>query len=271
MTGSSLGSPRTSSGGSPQSGRRRPAVWAAALLMGAAGTGVLGGVAHAEDIDHLTAQQIADRSRDALLEARSVHVTSRGDLGRGGKPMSLDLTLDRHGNCKGSVDLGESRGSVLIVKRGDDVWLKPDADFWKNQVPNGGSAFAAIVGDRYLKAPADSPRLRGLTKTCDLDTVQKLVSDNANDDSGTLNRGEKTTLGDTPVVPLTRMRGDTTLTVDVAATGKPYPVRLTLRGGEGADAVVNLSDFDVPVPRNTPSASESYDVSALLARTSSPV
>ncbi|THA22609.1 hypothetical protein E6R18_33600 [Streptomyces sp. A1277] len=257
MTGSHLGT--------------RPAAWTAAILIGVTGTGALGGVAHAEDIDHLTAQQIADRSRDALLGAHSLHVTTRGDLGRGGKPMSLDLTLDRDGNCNGSVDLGRSQGSVLIVKRGDDVWLKPDADFWKNQVPNGGSAFAAILGDRYLKAPADNPRLRGLTKTCDLDTVQKLVSDNANDDSGTLNKGPKTTLGKASVVPLTRMRGNTTLTVDVAATGKPYPLRLTLHGDDGADAVVNLSDFDEPVPRTTPSRSESFDVSALLSRSSSPL
>nr|WP_203601439.1 hypothetical protein [Streptomyces sp. SID9727] len=239
-------------------------------MIGAAGTGVLGGVAHAEDIDHLTAQQIADRSRDALLGAESLHVSTRGGLGKGTPSMSLDLAVDRHGNCNGSVDLGRSKGSVLIVKRGDDVWLKPDADFWKNQVPNGGSAFAAIVGDRYLKAPADSPRLRALTKTCDLDTFQKLVSDNANDDTGTLNKGARTTVGDTSVVPLTRMRGDMTLTVDVAAKGKPYPLRLSLHGGDGTDAVVNFSDFDEPVPRNTPSPADSYDVSALLSRTSAP-
>ncbi|MEU2249185.1 hypothetical protein [Streptomyces sp. NPDC019224] len=256
MTGSPLGT--------------RPAVWAAAFLIGAAGTGALGGVAHAEDIDNLTAQQIADRSRDALLGANAVHVSSRGDLGKGSPPMSLDLTVDRDGNCNGSVDLGRSQGSVLIVKRGDDVWLKPDADFWKNQVPNGGSAFAAILGDRYLKAPADSPRLRALTKTCDLNTFQKLVSDNANDDTGTLNKGSKTTVGENSVIPLTRMRGDMTLTVDVAATGKPYPLRLSLQGGDGGNAVVNLSGFDEPVPRTTPSPAESYDVSALLGRTSAP-
>ncbi|MCX0247067.1 hypothetical protein [Streptomyces drozdowiczii] len=256
MTGSLLGT--------------RPAAWAAAFLIGAGGTGALGGVAHAEDIDHLTAQQIADRSRDALLGAESLHVSTRGDLGKGTPSMSLDLAVDRSGNCNGSVDLGRSHGSVLIVKRGDDVWLKPDADFWKNQVPNGGSAFAAIVGDRYLKAPADSPRLRALTKACDLNTFQKLVSDNANDDTGTLNKGPKTTIDGTSVVPLTRMRGDMTLTVDVAATGKPYPLRLSLHGGDGTDAVVNLSDFDQPVPRNTPSPADSYDVSALLSRTSAP-
>ncbi|WP_406456817.1 hypothetical protein OG782_31635 [Streptomyces sp. NBC_00876] len=248
----------------------RPAAWTAALVIGVTASGVVGGVAHAENIDALTAQQIADRSRDALLSAESVHLNTSGDLGRGSTPMSLDLTLDRDGNCAGSVDLGSSQGSVQIVKRGNDVWVKPDADFWKNQVPNGGSAFAAILGGRYLKGSADDPRLEGLTKTCDLNTFQKLVSDNANNDTGTLNKGAKTKLGATPVIPLTRMRDNTTLVLDVAATGKPYPLRLTLKGN-GANAVVNLSGFDTPVPRTTPSPDESFDVSALLGRTSSPV
>lgn len=249
----------------------RPAAWTAAIVLSVTGGALVGGgTAHAEDIDHLTAQQIADRSRDALLGARSLHLSTSGDLGRGSTPMSLELTLDRDGNCNGSVDLGDSQGSALIVKRGDDVWIKPDADFWKNQVPAGGSAFAAIVGDRYLKGKADDPRLTALTRTCDLNTFQKLVSDNANDDTGTLNKGAKTTLGKASVIPLTRMRAGTTLTLDVAATGKPYPLRLTIEG-DGADAAVRFSAFDEPVPRTTPSPADSFDVSALLGRTTSPV
>lgn len=249
----------------------RPAAWTAAIVLSVTAGGIAsGGVAHAEDIDTLTAQQIADRSRDALLGAHAVHLSSHGDLGRGAPSMSLELTLDRDGNCNGSVDLGRGQGAVVIVKRGDDVWLKPDADFWKNQVPNGGSAFAAILGDRYLKGKATDPRLNGLVKTCDLNTFQKLVSDNANNDTGTLNKGTKTTLDGAPVVPLTRMRDGTTLTVDVAATGKPYPLRLTLRGN-GADAVVGLSDFDTPVPRTTPPSDDTFDISALLSRSAGSV
>ncbi|MFD8686049.1 hypothetical protein [Streptomyces sp. NPDC059651] len=249
----------------------RPAAWTAALVLSVTGSGLIGsGVAHAEDIDHLTAQQIADRSRDALLGAESVHLSTRGDLGRGSTPMSLELTLDRAGNCNGSVDLGNSQGSALIVKRGDDIWIKPDADFWKNQVPNGGSTFAAILGGRYMKGSADDPRLSAVTRTCDLNTFQKLVSDNANNHTGTLNKGAKTTLGKTSVIPLTRMRDNTTLTLDVAATGKPYPLRLTIKG-DGADAVVGFSAFDRPVPRTTPPPDETFDVSALLGRSTSPV
>ncbi|MGW2657054.1 hypothetical protein ACWC1D_25780 [Streptomyces sp. NPDC001478] len=257
MTGSHLGT--------------RPAAWTAALVLGVTAGGVIGGgSAHAEDIDTLSAQQIADRSRDALLGVESLHLSSEGKLSEGGTSMSLELTLDRDGNCNGSVDLGSDQGSALVVKRGDDIWIKPDADFWKNQVPNGGTTFAAIVGDRYVKGHADDPRLRAVTKTCDLNTFQKLVSDNANDDTGTLNKGEKTTVDGSSVIPLTRMRDGTTLTVDVAATGKPYPLRLAVRGN-GADAVVNLSDFGRPVPRNTPPPSETFDVSALLGRTNNPV
>lgn len=256
-----------------RSGTRRVAL-TAAVVLGLTGSSLLGGgAARADDgngIEKLTAQQIADRSRDALLSARSLHLSMRGDLGGDQPSMTLELTLDRDGNCNGSVDLGHGQGSVRIVKRGDAVWVKPDANFWKNQVPGDGSAFAAILHGRYMKGSASDPRLLGVTNGCDLDTFQKLVSDNANNDRGTLNKGRKTTLDGAPVVPLTRMRDGQTLMTYVAATGKPYPLRLTARGG-GADAVVDFSAFDKPVPTTTPPPDQTYDISALLGRTSVPV
>ncbi|MET9661831.1 hypothetical protein [Streptomyces sp. NPDC006510] len=250
----------------------RGTTWAAVVVLALTGGSVLdGGVARADNgIDKLSAQQIADRSRDALLSAHSLHLSTRGDLGDDSPPMTLELTLDRDGNCNGSVDLGHSQGSVRIVKRGDDVWVKPDANFWKNQVPGGGSAFAAILAGRYMKGSATDPRLRDLANGCDLDTFQKLVSDNANKDRGTLNKGRKTTLHGAPVVPLTRMRDGQTLTMYVAATGKPYPLRVTVQGA-GADAVVGFSAFDKPVPTTTPPPDQTYDISALLSRSPAPV
>lgn len=248
----------------------RPAAWAAVLVMGLTSGGVFGaGPAQAKDIGTLTAAQIAARSRDALLGAHSVHLSTRGDLGEGSRPMTLDLTLDRDGNCDGAVDLGRSQGSVQIVKRGNDIWVKPDADFWKNQVPTGGSAFAAILNGRFLRASADDSRLREVAVGCDLDTFQKLVSDNAGNDRGTLRKGAGTTLDGTPVVPLTRIRDGQRLTTYVAATGEPYPLRLTLRG-RGADATVSFSAFDKPVPTTTPPPDETFDINALLGRTSQP-
>ncbi|MFB7916516.1 hypothetical protein [Streptomyces sp. NPDC056061] len=246
---------------------------ATALVLVLTGGGILGGGAARADngIDTLSAQQIADRSRDALLGVRSLHIDARGDLAERNPSAALGLTLDRDGNCDGSVDLGGSRGSVRIVKRGDDVWAKPDANFWKNQVPVGGPAFAAILNGRYLRGKADDPRLRGVTDACDLDVYRHVVVDNAENDRGTLNKGRRTTLDGAPVVPLTRIRDDRTLTVYVAATGKPYPLKITVEGGGAQHAVVALSAFNRPVPSATPPPDETYDINALLNRTPAPL
>lgn len=149
-----------------------------------------------DDLDSLSAEEIAERSRDALLDVNSLHLSARGSLDGSGPEMRLDLTLDREGNCTGGVDMGDD-GSVEIVKRGDDVWLKPDAAFWKEQVPIGGSTFDAILDGRYMKASADDPRLLSVTEVCDLDTFRELITDNAGDrrpghaDQGREDRGER--------------------------------------------------------------------------------
>ncbi|MFF8916257.1 hypothetical protein ACF08M_23755 [Streptomyces sp. NPDC015032] len=251
----------------------RQAVWAAVVVLGLTSGGVIGGGAARADngIDRLSAQQIADRSRDALLSARSLRLSAHGDLGRGGNPsMALDLILDRDGNCTGSVDLGRSQGSVRIVKRGDDVWVKPDANFWKSQVPDSGPAFAAILNGRYMKGSAADPRLRDVVNGCDLDTFRNLFGDHADNGRGTLNKGRRTTLDGAPAVPVTRLGDGRTLTTYVAATGKPYPLRITVRGG-GANAVVGFSAFDEPVPTATPPQNQTYDINALLSRRISPL
>lgn len=247
----------------------RATAWAATVVLGLTSGGVLGaGTARADDpIDTLSARQIADRSSDALLGARSMHLSTRSAPADGGAPTTLDLTVDRAGNCTGSVGLGGKQGSVQIVKRGDTVWVKPDADFWKSRDPSVGSALAAILAGRYMKGSASDPRLSSLSNACDLDTFQKVVSYNATTDKGTLTKGKKTTLAGAPVVPLVRTWHGQKLTMYVAATGKPYPLRIDVTGGSPkADATVGFSAFDKPVPTTTPPPDETVDINAQLTR-----
>ncbi|MGW9299375.1 hypothetical protein ACWHA3_00920 [Streptomyces cyaneofuscatus] len=248
--------------------------WAARAAAGAAAVALTvtgGAVAQADDdIASLTAEQIADRSRDALLGVSSLHLSARGDLDGSGDRMSVDLTLDREGNCAGGVDMGED-GSVEIVKRADDVWLKPDKAFWETHVPIGGSTFDAILDGRYMKAKADDPRLITVTEVCDLDTFRELITDNPDaTERGTLTKGRETEVNGAPVIPVTRTQGNERLTVDVATEGEPYPVRITVRGAD-EEGAVSFSGFDRPVPAETPAASETVDVTALLGRSVKPV
>ncbi|CAD5926550.1 MULTISPECIES: hypothetical protein [Streptomyces] len=247
--------------------------WAARAAAAAAAVALTvtgGAVAQADDdIASLTAEQIADRSRDALLGVSSLHLSARGDLDGSGDRMSVDLTLDREGNCAGGVDMGED-GSVEIVKRADDVWLKPDKAFWETHVPIGGSTFDAILDGRYMKAKADDPRLLTVTEVCDLDTFRELITDNPGaTERGTLTKGRETEVNGAPVIPVTRTQGTERLTVDVVTEGEPYPVRITVRGAD-EEGTVSFSGFDRPVPAETPSASDTVDVTALLGRSVKP-
>ncbi|MEU8709137.1 hypothetical protein [Streptomyces sp. NPDC048565] len=218
-----------------------------------------------DDIESLPAEQIADRSRDALLDVRSLHLRAQGDLGKKRPPMTVGLSLDRNGNCAGDVDLGRSKGKAEIIKRGDSVWLKPDADFWENQVPVGGSAFEAILAGRYMKGSASDSRLRPIVKACDLDTFRDLVSDNADTSAGTFTKGTVTRVDGARTVPVTRTLHGQELTAYVDTEGAHHPVRITVRG-DGADAAVDFSRFDEPVPTATPPADETVDISAVLGR-----
>lgn len=59
--------------------------------------------------------------------------------------------MDERGRCAGNVTLTRGRGSVELVKRGDEVWVKPDRDFWEAQLPGGqGTAAADTLHGRYV-------------------------------------------------------------------------------------------------------------------------
>ena len=253
--------------------RQRIAAGAAACVAAVALVATGGPAAQADDgFESLPARQIADRSRDALLDAGSLHLRARGDLGRHRAPMTIDLSLDRSGNCAGGVDLGKGKGSVEIVKRGDDVWLKPDADFWENQVPVGGQTFEHILDGRYMKGSASDSRLRPVVEACDLDTLRELVSDNtggSHHGGRTFTKGDVTKVDGVRAVPVTTSGHGQRTTAYVDTGGEHHPVRITVRG-HGTDAAVDLSGFDEPVPTATPSPDETVDVSALLGRTPAP-
>ncbi|WP_406144591.1 hypothetical protein [Streptomyces sp. NBC_01012] len=248
-------------------GQRIAARAAACAAVAVTALAVTGGTAAQadDDIESLPAEQIADRSRDALLDVRSLHLRAQGDLGKNRPPMTIDLSLDRSGNCAGDVDLGRNKGKAEIIKRSDSVWLKPDADFWENQVPVGGSAFEAILAGRYMKASASDSRLRPIVQGCDLDTFRDLVSDNAGTSAGTFTKGKVTRVDGTRTVPVTRTLHGQELTAYVDTEGVHHPVRITVRG-DGADAAVDFSRFDEPVPTATPPADETVDISAVLGR-----
>ncbi|XLQ71328.1 hypothetical protein ABDJ25_26585 [Streptomyces actinocidus] len=216
----------------------------------------------------LSAQEISDKAKKELLDAKSVHLTltDKGSDVDKDDPAHMDLTLDRDGNCAGTLKFGGTGGSAELVKQGDKVWMKPDQAFWKNQVPGGqGDAAAELFKDRYIHGSTNDDMLKGLAEVCDLKELQKSVNEDSDDtdESKNLKKGKVTTVDGTRVVPLTGKDDDgNDTTLYVAAKGKPYLIRATEKG-TGTDKTTTLTDYDKPVPTKTPSAKDSVDISKL--------
>ncbi|MFJ3665470.1 hypothetical protein ACIPSE_03340 [Streptomyces sp. NPDC090106] len=216
--------------------------------------------------DDLSARQLADEAKRNLLDADSVHLEltddSTGASASTTQPASMDLTLDRDGNCVGSMEMGADGGSVEIVKQGDEVWMKPDTAFWKAQVPGAqGDAVAELFKNRYIHGSTDDAMLKGMADTCDLTAFQREA---AGDDSGkaALTKGAETTVDGTKVVPLTGEE-DGKKAVLYITSDSPHRLVKATQQGDGTDLTLAFSRYDEPVPTATPSADETVDVSKL--------
>lgn len=161
--------------------RRRAATATAALTCGAAliAGAACTGAAAAEDTDggegdlaNKSAQQISDDSLHQLVTAKSLRLRTQTST----DPTKLDLTLDRAGNCTGAISKG-SLGRVELVKRGNQVWMKPDAAFWKSQLPGAeGRDAAAKYKNTFLHGTTKNAFLANLSTACDLTAFQKTAA-----------------------------------------------------------------------------------------------
>lgn len=239
-----------------------------ALICAAASAALLlaPGLAAAGDADGLSGQELAEQAKDNLLDTESVHLklTDRGaDTSTSRtQPISTDLSLDQDGNCTGSMRMGSGGGKVDIVKQGDEVWLKPDAAFWKAQVPGGqGDAAAELFKDRYIHGSTNDAMLKGMADTCDLTSFQQEI-DTDSSDAGQLTKGDETTVDGTKVIPLKGWSGDKYAVLYVTSDSPHRLVQATQKG-DGTDMALSFSDYGKPVPSKTPSADETVDVGKL--------
>ncbi|MFK0255053.1 hypothetical protein [Streptomyces sp. NPDC090445] len=233
---------------------------AAVLAAGAASTLLAGFAAPAGNgIEDESARVIVDRARAELAGARSVHMVAQVQDAAGAT--TLDLRLDVNGNCAGRVGLPKGGGSAEMVKRGQDIWLKPDTAFLTSQVPGpAGKDAAALINDRWIHGSAENVLLRGLTQVCDLSEFQRKYA--AQPASENLTKGGTATVDGAPAITVTGRDGADTATYYVATEGKPYLLRVEgVESGQRGRA--DFSDYNEPVPAKTPPPQESVDLSDL--------
>ncbi|MFG2290055.1 hypothetical protein ACGFOU_28765 [Streptomyces sp. NPDC048595] len=238
----------------------------AALLAGAVGTGAAAATPGPDgegDLAGKTAQQISDDALDQLIAAKSLRLRTLTTAG----PTRLDITLDQAGNCAGAISKGEL-GRVDLIKRGNQVWMKPDAAFWKNQFPGTeGTKAAAKYKDTFLHGTTHDGFLQSLSAACDLTAFQKSAAGTDQPPTNTpspsvtphLTKGRPTVHEGTRVLPVIRKFDGAVQTLYVAVKGKPYPLKLTTEIDHETGTIL-LSNYDRPVPTKTPAPAHTVDI-----------
>lgn len=230
------------------------------LAAGALG-GLLTGFAapHGNGVEDDSAQAIVEKARTSMHELKSVRMTAQVVDAAG--TTTLDLRFDVDGNCTGVVGLPRDGGRAAIVKRGQDVWLRPDAKFFRSQVPGPrGQDAAELVNGRWIHGTTGNALLRGFGQVCDLSGFQRKYTSAPASES--LRKGGKATVRGAEAVTVTSRSERGASTYYVATQGEPRLLRIEERV-QDEKGRADFSDFDKPVPARTPQPAESVDISSL--------
>jgi len=190
------------------------------------------------------AAQVVSDAKAVAITATSVHVFGSGTSA--GSPIAVNLYLVAGKGGRGMVTANGV--TFQIVRIGDTAYFKGGATFWQHF---GGSAAAALLEGRWLKAPATSGRFASFTPLTDIGRLFDAIIA----PTDTLQNEGKQNVGGVSVVAIKDATKKGTLYV--AATGKPYPVSIKKQGSGG----ITFTSWNAPVMLTAPP--HAVDISAL--------
>ncbi|ONK13621.1 hypothetical protein [Streptomyces sp. MP131-18] len=203
----------------------------------------------------LPPDEIAQAAADALTSVDSLRMATVGDTSAIG--FGMDLHLDTDGTCQGSVT-APGAGSVELLMSGEEVWMKPDSQFWENGMGASDPALISLVDGSYLHGTTSDPELSQMAGTCALDEFfgelgpTGSAGDNVTADPQTEHNG-------VPVIPIHEESGGEVTTIFVAAEGEPYPLLMRTQA-DGTPMEIEFSDFNEPVAFEEPPADQILEI-----------
>jgi hypothetical protein len=204
-------------------------------------------------VGKLTAAKIERKALQAAEGADAVRLS--GSVVTKGRTYKLDMRL-RGGEEGGAVGRVSTRGSNFEMLRvGDDLYLKADADFWASQEggepSKAGSEAASKLDDKYVKVPSTDPAYRQLSGFTDM----KLLLDGLLALNGKLTVGDHGSVGGIRTIRV-EAGGGAGGALDVSLEGRPFPLRLKRAGGAG---VLELADWNTEFTIKAPDRSHIVD------------
>ncbi|MFF7279178.1 hypothetical protein [Streptomyces griseorubiginosus] len=168
-----------------------------------------GPAAKPNGIDKLSAKEIYDTGMKTNAEAGSFHEK----MERQGTKSDLKLSATE---CVGSVEIS-GKGSFEIIRKGDDIWAKPDSTFAEGM--NSALGEKSFSTEKWTHGPSSNPLMAKLASWCHQEQV---TAPDTLDAGSKATKGQVTTVDGQQAVPIVLAEKGESVTWYVAATGKPY-------------------------------------------------
>ncbi|MGZ4628849.1 hypothetical protein [Oryzihumus sp.] len=195
-----------------------------------------------------SAEVLYSKARASALAASSVHL--KGDMTSDGEHLLLDLAGTKAGDVTGSVGAG-NEGTFELRRVGGTVYLRSTKEYWKK---NAGAEAAQMIGDKYVKLPADAAEgmddltvtslLKSMFEDKSMPAFAKLTT---RVEAGTVNGQDAWVLSD-------RVGGDDAK-LYIAADETHHLLRVSVPTGKDK-GTMDFTEWDAVNPITTPAASQ---------------
>ncbi|MEI5101654.1 hypothetical protein RB200_28055 [Streptomyces sp. PmtG] len=211
-------------------------------------TGCSGDSGDKDPFEGMSADKIAKKAANASEDAGSFRAKGNGK--RDGKLVDVDFSVAKSGDCKGKMG-SATEGHAQILAVGKTSYVKGDDKFWANS-PGGGSGVTELLKGRWMKSPG------GQGSPCKAEEMFKTKELKG------LKREKDAEVDGKKAAVLTKKKGDETKTFYVAMEGKPYFLKVVIKGGDEPGTVV-FSDYGTAIEVKAPPASETVDTDKLVS------
>ncbi|MDQ0764304.1 hypothetical protein QF027_006939 [Streptomyces canus] len=194
--------------------------------------------AKANGIEKLSAKEIYDTGMKTNAQAGSFHEK----MEREGTKSDLRLSATE---CVGTVEISE-KGSFEIIRKGNDIWAKPDSAFAKGL--NSALGESAFSTEKWTHGTSSNALMAKLASWCH---QEQLSAPDTLDAGSKVTKGKAATVDGQQAVPVVLTEKGESVTWYVATTGKPYFIKQDSTRDDMQD--LTDSDFGGSVGAKAPS------------------
>ncbi|MEU8568308.1 hypothetical protein AB0C51_08055 [Streptomyces pathocidini] len=198
-------------------------------------------------VGRLAPQKIETKALKAVEGATSVRLS--GSVVSQGRTYRIDMRLKQGERGGGVGEVATKDSTFELLRVGDALYLKADADFWAHQhsgeARKSDNSAADKLEHKYVKVPSGDSAYQQLSGFTDME----LLLEGLLGLHGRLTAGDRDSVGGVRTVRVEAGNKGEGGALDVSLEGTPYPLRLQRAGGAGELELVDWNeDFTLKPP-----------------------